>query len=252
MKRLQRPALFALLFVGLAMALWPAGERVYGWWSQQALHAAWHGAAREAQTREDTTNQEQAEKTPVKNVALTPATKPAINSTGTPVKTTKPLAARKAAAGSGKVRNGIPGQKKKPAAQSRRWVPMRLRIPDINVDTIVVQGISNAMLRQGPGHDSSSSLPGASGNCIIAAHRNAYGWWFHGLDKLEHGSVIQIETPRELFTYRVILKTIAEETDFSWLQQTPTPRLTLYTCTLPKSAQRVLVAADLETRSPSY
>jgi sortase A len=252
MKRLQRPALFALLFVGLAMVLWPAGERVYGWWSQQALYAAWQGAAREAQTRVDTTNREQAEKTPVKNVALTPATKPTINSPTVPVKTSNLLAVRKAAAGNDKSRSSQLGQQKKPAAPSRRWVPMRLRIPDIHVDAIVVQGISSAVLRRGPGHDPSSSLPGASGNCIIAAHRNAYGWWFHGLDKLEHGSVIQIETPRELFTYRVTLKTLVDETDPSFLQQTPTPRLTLYTCTLPKSEQRVLVAADLETRGPSY
>ena len=51
--------------------------------------------------------------------------------------------------------------------------------------------------------------------------------------------------------YRVALTCVVEEEDLSLVQQTTYLRLTLYTCTLLKSDQRVVVVANLVARQPS-
>jgi sortase A len=226
MNRLRRPVLIAILLTGIVMALWPAGEQVYGWWNQRALQAAWHDIANDATSSRT-----------VKEVALSSTAGNIQHSTVASLTHKKPAKQAHAKAPS------IP--------KPRTWVPTKISIPDINLDAVVVQGIEPAMLRQGPGHDPASALPGEKGNCVIAAHRNAYGWWFYGLSKLELDSLVRLKTPRETLTYRVVLTRVVKEDDLSVLQQTEYPRLTLYTCTLPKSDQRVVVVAHLVARQPS-
>jgi hypothetical protein len=43
--------------------------------------------------------------------------------------------------------------RKKKVSSSPRWVPVRLIVWQIDLDAVVVQGIDNAALRRGPGHD---------------------------------------------------------------------------------------------------
>lgn len=62
---------------------------------------------------------------------------------------------------------------------------------------------------------------------------------------------MQLQTPDELLTYRVALNRVVDENDLSLLQPTNSAQLTLYTCTLPKSDQRIVVVADLVARQPS-
>jgi LPXTG-site transpeptidase (sortase) family protein len=133
------------------------------------------------------------------------------------------------------------------------WPPTRLVIPDISLDLITVQGISHRALRRGPGHDPASAWPGERGNCIIAGHRNVWGSPFWRLNELGPGDKIELWTPQERLIYQVSHANTVAETDSSALSYPRhikvAPRLTLYTCTLPKTADRLLVVANLVERS---
>ena len=118
----------------------------------------------------------------------------------------------------------------------------------MNLDATVVEGVSEGALLRGPGHDPHSSALG-EGNCVIAAHRNMAGSWFYQLHALQPGDRITLETPQEIFTYRVKQVKEVSENDLSVLRTRPNmkPRLTLYSCTLPKTAKRLVAVADLQT-----
>jgi LPXTG-site transpeptidase (sortase) family protein len=220
MKRFLRAALSLLFAIGVSMALWPLGQMAYARWSQHTLDAAWRAAAQQS-------------------VAAAPArnnpgrTSQSGHSTGSSLRRTN--ASQKAV-----------GRKLQSAAE---WPPTRIVIPEIDLDAVVVQGWDEDALRRGPGHRPQSALPGQPGNCVIAAHRNVYGAWFMRLDALLPGSEIRLRTPHETFTYRVSLLYTAADNDPATLRA-PTgpdasPRLTLITCTLPRSTSRVIVVAQL-------
>jgi sortase A len=211
MKRLLRHGLSLLFVLGLTLALWPAGQHLYGWWSQRQLMAQWP----------DTTHQ-----------AKTPRVLPA--------------AAPKRASRSVSV---VRKANRKPAAP---WPPTRISIPDIGLDAVVVQGLDEQALARGPGHDPSSSLPG-SGNCVIAGHRNVYGSWFYRIDELWAGSLITLRTPQATYNYQVLTVQTVAESD-STVRLPPTepnaaPRLTLYTCTLPHTSNRIVITAQAVTEN---
>jgi LPXTG-site transpeptidase (sortase) family protein len=223
--RLLRTVLFCFLFAGLTLMLWPLGQSAFGWWNQRALHAAWQQEA------------VRPEKASAQNPTLKSPQKIHTQKLIKEVKTSKPKAV---------------AHKKKPSRsatlRAAKWVPTRIVIPEINIDAVVVQGMSDAALRRGPGHDPRSVLPGQPGNCVIAGHRNVFGAWFANLDRLWAGSVIELHTPGQTFTYHVLSSVEVSETDTSVLKNDPhdpTPRLTLITCTLPASLYRHVVTAEL-------
>lgn len=116
---------------------------------------------------------------------------------------------------------------------------------------MVVQGLDESALRRGPGHDPNSGLPGEAGNCVIAGHRNTYGSWFYRLDELWSGSVIRLKTAKQTFTYTVVEVTTVSDTDTTVLRapddENAPPRLTLITCTLPHTSNRIVAVAELQT-----
>lgn len=118
----------------------------------------------------------------------------------------------------------------------------------MNLDATVVEGVSEQALRDGPGHDPHSS-PVGEGNCVIAAHRNMAGWWFYRLNTLRHGDRLTVETPEQIYTYRVVKVREVPGHDLSVLRAKPgmKPTLTLYSCTLPKTTKRLVVTATLES-----
>lgn len=81
-----------------------------------------------------------------------------------------------------------------------------IRIPAFGSDWVytVVEGTGDAELNEGPGHYSSSVLPGDVGNFSIAGHRVGKGSPFLDLDKLRPGDNIVIETQGYWYTYRVL------------------------------------------------
>jgi sortase A len=130
---------------------------------------------------------------------------------------------------------------------------VRLRIPDIGVDSIVVEGVTRDDLRKGPGHYTLTPLPGQLGNAAIAGHRTTYGAPFGNLDQLQNGDLIIARTLQGTFEYRVYEQRVVDPSDISVLKpDDPRPAtLTLTTCN-PKysAAQRLIVKAELAEGEP--
>lgn len=127
------------------------------------------------------------------------------------------------------------------------WPSTRIVIPDLNIDAVVINGFDEASLRRGPAHDPKSALPGQVGNCAIAGHRNVYGAWFANIDELQAESLVQLKTPNATYNYRAVSITRVSENDRSVLAAPAdnSAVLTLITCTLPHSDDRVVVTAVL-------
>jgi len=127
------------------------------------------------------------------------------------------------------------------------WQPTRIVIPDLNIDAVVINGFDEAALRRGPAHDPKSALPGQTGNCVIAAHRNVYGSWFANIEQLQAESLVQLITPSATYNYHAVSISRISENDRSVLAAPADngSSLTLITCTLPHSADRVVVTAVL-------
>lgn len=121
-----------------------------------------------------------------------------------------------------------------------------VRIPKIGVDRAVVEGVSPADLRKGPGHYPATPMPGERGNAAIAGHRTTYGAPFNRLDELQNGDEIDVTTLTGNYTYRVIEQKIVRPDQVEVLDPTPDARLTLTTCHPKYSAkQRLVVVATL-------
>jgi len=139
-----------------------------------------------------------------------------------------------------------------------------IRIPKLNLDTVMVEGIDPATLREGPGHYPASSQPCARGNMAIAGHRTTYGRPFGGLDQLTAGDKITLVTPQRGCTYEVVSGAsprpaphkgsaawITSPDDWSAVAPLQGSYLTLTTCH-PKgsAAKRLIVRARLVSGSP--
>jgi sortase (surface protein transpeptidase) len=83
-----------------------------------------------------------------------------------------------------------------------------LRIPRLaggdGFSRVVVEGVSQVQLAQGPGHYIGTAMPGEQGNASFAGHRVGRGSPFLDLDKLRPGDPIVVETADAWFTYRVL------------------------------------------------
>jgi sortase A len=127
----------------------------------------------------------------------------------------------------------------------------RLRIPDIGVSEVVVQGTDAADLRKGPGHYPDTPLPGERGTVGIAGHRTTYGAPFRRLDQLDPGDRIELTMPYGRFAYRVERTRIVPPTALWVTDRVPFDRLILSAChPLYSASQRIVVFARLESARP--
>lgn len=133
----------------------------------------------------------------------------------------------------------------------------RLLIPKLNVDTVVVEGTSKEALDAGAGHYSNTPLPGMGGNVGIAGHRTTYGKPFADLDLLTTGDRVELETPVGKYIYEMVPSFdghanpwIIEPNDWSVVDVTDEPMLTLTTCHPKWSAAQRLVARLKLVESP--
>ncbi len=229
-RRALRLALNALIALGALIALSPALQHAYGWWSQRQLMAQWE--TRSAQPA-------QLKGTP----APTPA-KPGVLSSKSKAKGKAKGQPRDAASA---VTMSV--QDDQAQTEHAPLPPTRLSIPEIGVDAIVVQGLDDKALARGPAHDPNSALPGENGNCVLAAHRNIYGSWFYNMDQLWAGSSVELTSGGQKFRYSVVQVRTVSEADTSVLRSQPgaPPSLTLITCTLPHSPFRLVATAYLQS-----
>ncbi len=117
-----------------------------------------------------------------------------------------------------------------------------LRIPKIDMDTVVIEGTDVRDLKKGPGHYRDTAYPWEDeGKVGIAGHRTTYGAPFWSLDKLRRGDRIRLATEFGTFAYRVTRTREVLPTETDILQQTRDPTLVLTTCTPRFSAARRLI-----------
>ncbi len=132
----------------------------------------------------------------------------------------------------------------------------KIKIPKIDLEQVVLSGVSPEVLKNGPGHYTGTALPGQRGNIGIAGHRVTYTHPFNRVDELDNGDKIILETIDNIYEYRVISKQQLEPNDLRALKPTKDARVTLTTCTPKYSARyRLDVQASLvkivPTRQPS-
>lgn len=115
---------------------------------------------------------------------------------------------------------------------------------------VIIEGVSLADLRKGPGHYPGTALPGEIGNFVVSGHRTTYLAPFNRLNELHDGDKILIDTRAEQYTYQVTGKKVVKPTDVAVTapvpehpNEDPTDKLiTLTTCN-PKysAAQRLII-----------
>lgn len=80
-----------------------------------------------------------------------------------------------------------------------------IRIPRFGDDWewVMVQGVEDDDLKNGPGHYLDSVDPGELGNFAVAAHRAGHGEPFAQFPELRAGDVIEVETAEGTFSYEL-------------------------------------------------
>lgn len=104
---------------------------------------------------------------------------------------------------------------------------IKVTIPKIKLDAIVVEGTGRKQLLLGPGHMSETPAPGEIGNSVISGHRDTF---FRHIYELSKGDEIDVRRNGKVFTYEVTGKKIVEPDDLSVIKQSQDKRLTLITC----------------------
>jgi sortase A len=104
---------------------------------------------------------------------------------------------------------------------------IRLRIPSISLDSMVVAGTSSEALELGPGRMTSTPIPGDPGNAVISGHRDTF---FRHIHELKNGDEILVQRARHTYRFQVTGKKIVQPTDVWVLNSTKDSELTLITC----------------------
>lgn len=121
----------------------------------------------------------------------------------------------------------------------------RLYLPRLDRKLIVLEGDSGNVLAFAPGRASASGKPGDDRTRVISAHRDTH---FRGLDQLQPGDELRLETPAGRQTYRVSGSEILNA-DTHRLPIQNDRRLLLVTCwpldaTAPGGPMRYVVTAE--------
>ena len=139
----------------------------------------------------------------------------------------------------------------------------RMRIPRMELNTIVVEGVRVEDLRLGPGHypgcdenfrpplctELNEVWPGEKGRMIVSGHRTTYDAPFWDLDALRPGDSIFFETKWGEFEYTMTGREIVppDSRDIANPRATDAREVVLTTCN-PRfsAAERLVVYAELK------
>jgi sortase A len=118
----------------------------------------------------------------------------------------------------------------------------RVRIPRIDLDTVLVEGTDTGTLQRGPGHYPETAVPGQGRTIGIAGHRTTYLAPFRDIDELEEGDEVIVEMPYATFTYEIDRIDIVEPIDVQIVEDAGYERVVLTAChPLYSDAQRYAV-----------
>jgi len=116
----------------------------------------------------------------------------------------------------------------KPWPWADTWPVARLSVPRLGLERYVLAGAQGATLAFGPGHASSSVLPGEAGNSLIGGHRDTH---LAFLGDLQPGDEIVVERRDGVrVVYRVSGAQVVDRRDVWVASEQGRARLTLVTC----------------------
>ena len=122
-----------------------------------------------------------------------------------------------------------------------------VEIPSINLSQVLVEGISDDVLKYFLGHFPDSAAPGQVGNFAIAGHRvSDYTDAFINLYKVSAGDKIIVKTHDKKYTYVIEENYIVNPDQIEVLDATENATITLITCTVG-AKQRVIVKGTLQS-----
>jgi sortase A len=121
-----------------------------------------------------------------------------------------------------------------------------IRIPQIGLVAPLFEGISQAVLNQGPGHWPGTARPGTWGNVVVGGHRTTYSHPFLNVDWLRPGNQIIFNANGIEAVYAVTGTMVVPDNAMWIVTQTPGATVTLFSCH-PKgsAAQRIVVRGNL-------
>jgi len=140
----------------------------------------------------------------------------------------------------------------------------RLVIPKLGLDNSVVYAPFDGLtwqiseLGENIGWMENTSIPGLGSNTALSAHVTAddssEGPFKH-LQDLDTGDIVEVFTDEKVYTYAVSGQEIVSDTDFSIIEPTIDPQLTLITCSgwhvgLATYLERLVVYSDLVDVQP--
>jgi sortase A len=129
---------------------------------------------------------------------------------------------------------------------------IRVSIPKINLDAIILDGTTRKQLKNGPGRVIGTALPGEAGTAVITAHRDTF---FRHIYELNKGDSILVQRNGQTLRFEVTGKKIVEPDDLTVLKQADDSRLTLITCYpiyyIGPAPQRLVVFSKLADRAQS-
>lgn len=124
-----------------------------------------------------------------------------------------------------------------------------LEIEKLNIDVLVVEGVSENDLKVGVGHFPGTAAMGKVGNCAIAGHRSyTFGKFFNRLNEMEIGDEIIVSNGIETFKYIVYKIHVVEPSETYVLNQVDDHSiLTLVTCEpIYVASHRLIIHAKIE------
>jgi sortase A len=111
------------------------------------------------------------------------------------------------------------------------WADMhpvaRVTVPRLGIARPVLSNATGSSLAFGIGHVEGTAVPGASGNCVLAGHRDS---WAAFLEDLQPEDDVVLETPGGRAAYRVASTAVVRFDDARVLRDEGDNRLTLVTC----------------------
>jgi sortase A len=106
----------------------------------------------------------------------------------------------------------------------------RISISRIGLNMVVVQGTDESSLKKGPGHETSTGIPGQGRLIYIAGHRTTYLAPFSHIDRIRIGDRIRFTVPYGTFVYRVTRHYVVPSDDAAVLKPAGREILRLQAC----------------------
>ncbi len=120
-----------------------------------------------------------------------------------------------------------------------------VKIPSLDINMKVWEGETNASMKKGLGHYSSTSA--WDGNVGVCGHNRGAKYVIGGIKDLETGDTITYTTVHGTRTYSVVSVKTISNSDWSYLQATSDNRITLTTCLADHPEKRICVQAVEKT-----